>query len=302
MKNKISILLIVFISSFYSCENSFSTIKEIDLPEHTEKLSVFTSLKNNSATVFISHSKSMDDNSAYLSFKADVSILENNKEIIQFEYDTKDNSEITYALSDSIKEGAEYKIIVNSDKFGTAEATQIAPNKANIKSIEIKKDAIIDKYDNGYNNILKINLNDEKGIDNFYFIKLLGLDSIRDNQEPKYNRIYFHPNENTTATNVYFNGYEGVIFSDKNYDGRTRSMEFVVQKSNYSYPPSDITKYKLRIYSITKDLYNYLISRYYNDDAEYNPFAEPVIIHSNIENGYGLFSAEMKREWIIDVE
>ena len=46
----------------------------------------------------------------------------------------------------------------------------------------------------------------------------------------------------------------------------------------------------LVLYTGSKDLYLYETTRSLNQDAQGNPFAEPVLVHSNMEGGYGVFT------------
>lgn len=306
MKNIISLLILVLITVFYSCDDAFTTIKEIELPEHEQKLSVFVDVKANKAKIFISHSKSMDDNSAYTDFIANVSLFKEGVEILNFDYNTVDNkTQISTKYIDKVEEGLEYKLLVDSDKFGTASAVQLTPKKPNVRNIVYKKDWVKNKYDNEYDDRLEFKLGDEKGVDNYYFVQLLGLDSIqygRDSFKLRYVNMSINEDEGTSIRNVYDENWKGIIFSDKNFDGVERDMKLNISNYNYNPGSHEIKKYKLVVNSITKDLYNYLLSKEYAEESEYNPFAEPVNVHSNIENGYGLFSAEVSKEWEFEVE
>ncbi len=46
---------------------------------------------------------------------------------------------------------------------------------------------------------------------------------------------------------------------------------------------------ELEVYHLTEDAYRFGVSKYAYLDAQGNPFAEPVTVHNNVENGYGYF-------------
>ena len=52
------------------------------------------------------------------------------------------------------------------------------------------------------------------------------------------------------------------------------------------------------IYRVDEDYYKFhypfVITDYYND----NPFSEPIIVHSNVKNGYGIFSGVVEKRYI----
>jgi len=308
MKNILSV--IILITLFYSCEDAFTTIREIDLPEHEQKLSVFSNIVDKKVSFFISHSKSMNDNTPYKNFSADVSLYKDNLEILNFEYLTEKfvggDSILTYTLNDSINSGSEYVIRVISKEFGIAKSTQVVPSKAKIINISYKRNGIKEKYDDYYKDLLEFDVKDDENAENFYMIQLFGLDTLQKNGKTYkigYRSLTINSKNDVTTTNLYYNGKNTVILSDKNFNGTTIKLDIAVNTDNYNYNhPKYLTEFKIKILSISKDLYNFLLSNEYSEEAEYNPFAEPVNIHSNIENGYGLFSASATNEFLFEVE
>lgn len=297
MKYKIYTLSLFLILGFSSCEDAFTTTREIDIPEHEEKLSVFTTVHDTLSHTFIGHSKKIDDNSQYENVKANVSLLENDIEILAFEYTHQDQGDFINYLSSKVKEDAVYKLIVESDKFGTATSTQTAPKKTVIENLKYVIDGGVDEFDGTPTDLIEFTIVDEKDKENFY---LFGLEGLRKGSN-NYDHVYFNPKQYIPMENVYFKSFNGYILSDKNYDGVKRKIEFNLDK-NFSGPEYDYEKIKLTIKSLTKDTYNFLVSNEQYEESEYNPFAEPVVIHNNIENGYGLFSVYTFDEWEVDVE
>jgi len=80
---------------------------------------------------------------------------------------------------------------------------------------------------------------------------------------------------------------KGVIFDDGAFIGS--EYELIV------YTPYRITKdFNLwfELISLTPDYYKYLVSTIMQNNAGQNPFAEPVVIKSNVQNGTGIFGAQ----------
>src|SRR5690606_17271812 len=54
--------------------------------------------------------------------------------------------------------------------------------------------------------------------------------------------------------------------------------------------------YRLRLGHLSEDYYRYLRSQELQEATEEHPFAEPVIVHSNIEGGVGIFAGYLEQD------
>ena len=91
-------------------------------------------------------------------------------------------------------------------------------------------------------------------------------------------------------------GVDGtLLLKDDLFEGSTYNVELLMWPDD----PSE-TDIRLQIKSISRDKFLFTKSLRAYDDAYYNPFAEPVIIHTNVENGQGIFSMENKTEVLIE--
>ncbi len=294
--NKVKIIipaLFLSILLITSCEDAFTTVKEINLPEHEKKIAVFSSLNDSICRIFISHSKSIDDNSGYDIVKANVNIYKNDKSFFSFVYpDDLKHGNITnsfIALPKSINEGEKYELEVESSEYGIAKANQIVPDSPEIKDFLYSEGFYIEQYDTL--DKLEFTIEDDGEKENFYlfnasltFFKLtrskLNLDVSTDDPLVK---------------EFYGNFERGFILSDKTFNGQNKKMILKLQSYSFQYPPDPdeyLDTVELKVKSITKDYYNFLLSQIQYNQSQDNPFAEPVNIYSNIKNGYGLFSAE----------
>ncbi len=88
----------------------------------------------------------------------------------------------------------------------------------------------------------------------------------------------------------------GTVLKDDSFDGKKytwRVGQFHSGQTN--------GKIRVELVSISRDKYLFQRSVRLNQDADDNPFAEPVIIHNNITDGYGIFSAEAASEVVIEL-
>jgi len=135
----------------------------------------------------------------------------------------------------------------------------------------------------------EVKMDDVPGEENYYEFQIYRLwDNNYDMGE--WNRAW-----SESLTPGVEQGNWGPLLQDDLFQDGSYNVELLVWPEDTS--SVDI---KIEIKSISRD--KYLLSKsleaYYNADG--NPFAEPVIIHTNVENGQGIFSMENKTEFILE--
>ncbi len=278
---------------FFSCEEAFTTTREIDIPDHEEKLSVFVIAEKNEASIFISHSKRSDDDMPYKDFIANVTLWEDNTEILNWDYDTKLGFDlfIDIDFNGYVKAEKTYELVVDSEEFGTAKSIQKSVAAVEISDIKFIKNGSEHKD----KDLLEFKLKDDKNEENYYLLKVLG------NKKPPHQGVYqglfLSPQKGTESQKINFSGLFGQIFSDYGFNGTDKRLFFAFNKAGIK---EEFQKLKIEISSITKDNYNFFISRKQFGDSSKNPFSEPVIVTNNIENGYGQFFVFNTKEYIYE--
>lgn len=81
--------------------------------------------------------------------------------------------------------------------------------------------------------------------------------------------------------------YDRAYFSDAAIDGQTCALK--MRALTYD-EPGVADRYFVVLESLAEDFYEYLRTREISDYTGENPFAEPVSVHSNIQNGLGIFA------------
>lgn len=305
MKNIVFLILAIFI--FTSCEELFTTVRDLDIPEHEPKLAINMELSGDSLYIFIDHSKAIDDESPNDPINSNISLLEDGKELINFNYSNLGGNSINILqkkLDNKIQNNKEYTLVVDSEKFGVAKSTETSPTPSPIENIVFDTTSYKGEYEE-YNKF-SFTIDDQKGIDNYYIFKFKKI------QNGKINRYIYSKSNDPELTYVYLNTtlskkhgyYNGSthLMSDKNFDGTKRKVTIELSKGYYG--PQNHKSYKLifTAISITKSYYNFLLSYQQAKGTDDNPFAEPVAISGNIENGYGIFNVFNAKSYIIEVE
>gem|GEM_PF-2758652 len=307
------ILSCVLLLSLSSCEDFFTATKEIDLEEYAGQITVVGRLINtdldtveNAETfrhlgVLISESRSVLDTSSFKVVEdADISLVSNGGLDVSFRFD--DNSGYHFPTnanaSDfqriSVEENTEYQLIV--DMPGEDRVTAICETKTfgKVNNINLIRDDI-DGGDGSTLDRVQINIDDPTG-ENFYYLNVF------------YEREQFSVGERSTFLNRgYLYSYNSIfddspeLFTDELFDGKTETLEFWSERYERQ-DLGEISRVIVFLWSLSKEEYDFRRSVDANNEAQDNPFAEPSIVFSNIENGVGIFSMSKIDRFVIPWE
>ncbi len=183
-------------------------------------------------------------------------------------------------------------------------------------------DEIFEPFDTTYQDVVfncKLNIEDPASEQNFYIIEAYSYNfstgysysSFEDAEgnvyeeegiymkESEFNNLYAYyyiENNNNLIENSTFYGNRVSILQDELFNGQTLNLNLDIYFTTF-----DLQPIYIKIYSIPKDYINYVKSedKYYQ--ANGNPFAQPVNVFSNIENGFGIFTAFGLHEQVINL-
>ncbi len=189
--------------------------------------------------------------------------------------------------------GDEFRIEISHPDYPTAYANAVVPTKVGIddlrfvgESYDVEYEQDVDQYE--------ITFTDPLGEENFYALDFIIDDGFGNTHRERMTivdpRMVRGPKK------------EVLIASDLHADGSVATyiigLPDIEQLRMYNEHPEATAT--LRLKSISRDRYLYAKSyRDYNQSDD-NPFAEPVTVHSNIENGFGIFSIEQVHETILE--
>jgi hypothetical protein len=281
-------ILIISILIFISCEK---TIK-MDIADKGRKMVVNSIFAADSLLkIQLFESKYILDGSY------DYPPLENHSIALfenQTEIETVGSNEFgEYQFTSKLTERNTYSIAIYSPKYGDIAAKSYIPAKTKIDKIEYST-KITGEYGYEYvDNIkFKVTFTNEKNIENFYLIKIF---YYTENYEydPDTGEIisttyskYYLPltSEDPSIYSTY--SISGLVFSDELFDGQQHTVSCEPDFFNYN---SVSPYYSIELITLSKDLFNYYRSYAQYEETNDNPFAEPVKVYNNIENGFGIF-------------
>lgn len=307
----IPFFLIIFI---IACEQ----VVDIDIPEHDSQLvlSSFYKSGDTKVTAFLTKSLSiLSGESPDDVWDATVKLYENDVLIGDFEvgFDTtyyvsflgvdslgnptfgeEEINRITRSylleLSAPLGSGNTYKMTAEAPGYEAVSATQQLALPPDILSVSYDpmSRAGLDGY---VMDAINVELQDVPDEDNYYEFNVL----IKDKDPNNYWSGAWRKRWTESFTPGVEDGNRGSLIKDDLFEGGSYNIELLVWPEDTSY-----VDLKVEVNSISRDkyLFSKSMQAYYNADG--NPFAEPVIVHTNVENGQGVFSMENSTEMIIE--
>ncbi len=272
-------LLLLFI---LSCE----TVVDVELPKH-EPIIVVNSIgaPDEPWELNISLSKGiLDEGKIEILNSAKVEILENGNPVSTFNHYSNGFYKSTGAKP---KINVNYKLQVSTNGFETVTSNCIIPESVIIESV------VIDTVDGEYEKELELTISftDIPNSKNYYSLSVLSIEKWNDGITSTYpigfssNDLLIRDEGRNFDEGRKFYG-EKAFFDDTILDGKNYKLKVYV---NFYYS-RDENNLEIVLSSLTKEYYKYLETREAQIQTIDNPFAEPVIIYSNIKNGLGIFS------------
>ena len=300
---KIVILSVALILIISACEKKL----DIDIPEG-EKHIVVNGIINTDSILTVSVSKSqniLDNDDISFLTEADVKLYRNDifvQNLIHIDLGVY----ISTVVPDI---GVNYKINVDYDNLKSVNADMILHNPVEIVSV----DTIVEVHtnENGefgsyqeYEIHYKIKIEDDENTNDYYFLALSLIQPFYEYDEyglPTFvgyeeTNEYFNTNDPVFRDNnneFTLDGMFGCVFTDELFNGTQYTVNISTAYFFDGFAGKlDGEEYliKVKLLTVNEDIYRYITSYNLNQQTKYDPFAQPVQIYSNIENGLGLFS------------
>ena len=299
MKNiKNYILLITLLIVCYGCnEDQFSQIRTIDLPTHESRLAVTSHIGHGDTlpSVFVANSLGIIEEAEYDSiYDADVKLYKDGVLFLNFEFDPASHKYFPDASNNLplILEDGIYQMEVSAPNYDPVTATQVLPKTASILNATYRKDAVPTDFGE-IDDLLEVKIKDDGSEENFYVFNVFA--------QIKYpgggshlQHLYSYSDDPLIEY-----GYDYEILPDQTFNGNEYLVRLVLE-NGWSDQQGDVEFLVIDVISVTKDFYRYEISREVNSVAIDNPFTEPVLVHSNFENGYGVFTIRKGTTFILE--
>ena len=216
-----------------------------------------------------------------------------------------------YCINYKPIQGKNYKFVVSHQQFETINATSQILEK--IKPISIDTSRSFGQYNEEQINI-SIKFKDPANEKNYYMLKLRSKykAEIWDPDLITIDTIYEVPD--TTIIDISQGGYyyadaidpmhfssndlnledgdylRSLVIADEFFDGKEYVLKISLDAFSLPYT-SDTTVVYIDFYAISQDYYKYLRSEKKYQNSSGDPFSEPVMVFTNVENGLGILGS-----------
>jgi Domain of unknown function (DUF4249) len=283
-------------------ESYFTPVVDIPVPAHVQKLVMQAewTVGNDSLSVMVSKSRGALDSGTYLNpntydtvGNAKVELLRDGKIVATLPYYQNGFHYLRGGHKLDTTSGLAYTLRVSSPVLPTIEATQLTPKTAKIRRVAFTKDGatkadpldifegkprtkIVDEY--------VIEFDDIPNQENFYaayvIIEYVATGVVQ--------RLDLGSLDEIAESNMV----KDKTFQNKTFAWRLWSQNFKGGRGGPNNNPVIASGDKITFYlrSLTAD--QYLFRKSLDLYKQSNVFSEPVILHTNVKNGYGIFTTQ----------
>ena len=290
MKPALYLMILVLLVS--SCEKSAT----VNVPREPSKI-VMNSILNTNSVFSVTVGKSayiLDNNPDYQLNTAFLQLLVNDVVKDTLIYNSGTNTynakNFTRALT-----GNNYIIKGIAAGFEPVEAATYTPGIITIQNISRRQNVRTDMNGARYDEI-KFSFRDNNATEDYYLVKLKRPFDASGQYDPVYcfkssdkDIDRSAGNDPTDFENCIDNEF---LMSDRNFNGALKELVLFVSHDDMQSYTNGIKTFKpvIELHHITKDHYRYRKSFTTYQDAEDNPFAEPVLVYGNVKKGFGIIS------------
>ena len=289
------LLLSLVVSLIYiSCEKIIPFEGDVTIPKLVIN-SIFES--DSTFKVHVSTSRSVIDTVSFQNIEdAIVTIKDDNGSIIE----TLNYVENGFYVGQTFpQENQTYNLEVTHPNYANVTSSDSLPSPITINSIDTS--TIVDPI-NGDRLQITLDFEDPESAQNYYLIETYSVNEylvIKNSDTTEYEldtikQIMILTDEVFQNGNSPFR--QQGLFNDLLFNGQNKALELEIPYENYigieagyewSYKTLSVRVY---LHNISKSYYYYRTSLELYQSASDNPFAQPVQVYSNIENGFGVFA------------
>ena len=291
--NRLLFLLSISLA-YISCEKVIPFEGDVNTPKFVIN-SVFES--DSTFKVHVSSSRSVIDTASFKNIDdAIVTIKDRNENIIE----TLNHVENGFYKGQTFpQENQNYILEVNHPNYANITASDSLPSPIIINSVDTS--TIIDPI-NGNRLQISMNFDDPENTQNYYLIETYSVNEylvIKNSDTTEY-ELDTTKQFMVLTDEVFQNGgspwREQGLFNDLLFNGQNKTLELEIpndswsgSEDGYDWSYQTLTL-RLYLHNITLSYYYYRTSLELFQNASGNPFAQPVQVFSNVENGFGVFA------------
>jgi hypothetical protein len=193
------------------------------------------------------------------------------------------------------KIGETYEIVATTESFGSVSSSSFIPAPEKITKVEMIEGPVLSHGEP--DNTLRVTFTDTSTEANYYQITVATEDEYynRELDEIVISR-HFIPldSDDPVIQNAILNQYEGVLLKDILFNGKETTVSLKTSDPFLFQMPADFI---ITLRTVSEDYYRYKSTYSLQLDTSGDPFAQPVNVYNNIENGFGIFAGFSQSEY-----
>ena len=290
------LFLLIFPAAVFltSCDNLVNgVVRDIDLPPHESQLaaSLFLDSRDSAISAIVSSSKGIYDTGQSKSVKDAECIL--NVGSTTYNWSTMDQYEnYTELLPDRFGAPTDSLIFtVNHSDYTSVSATQVFPSAPQV-SVELNYGAT--QLNGEISDELIITLKDTPGVNQHYIVSIdVHFRTTLSGQDTsEYYNLYWET-EYPNSTPLWGQG-SALLLSE---DGLDRNIKFSAATGINPIDFAMLHESRVKVSALSEEMYLFYKSYAAYENANGNPFAEPVVLYSNMSNNMGCFGVSTTKRF-----
>ena len=290
------LFLLLFPAALFlsSCDNLVNgVVRDIDLPPHESQLaaSLFLDSRDSNISAIVSSSKGIYDTGQSKSVYNAECVL--NVGATTYNWSTMDQYErYTELLPDRFGAPTDTLLFtVNHPDFTSVSATQVFPSAPQV-SLELNYGAT--QLNDEISDELIITLKDIPGVNQHYIISIdVHFRTTLSGQDTsEYYNLYWET-EYPNSTPLW--GKESALLLSE--DGLDRDIKFSAATGVNPINFAMLHEYRVKVSALSEEMYTFYKSYTAYENANGNPFAEPVVLYSNMSNNMGCFGVSTTKRF-----
>jgi Domain of unknown function (DUF4249) len=291
---------------FSSCQNFFSQTIDTDLPDYDQGLVFHQLISDTDDTIRLELSKKLGvfeptkTDKDWFVTGATVEWWQDGQKVLVLSPLSFDSGFVYIGKFPSpLIIGPEYEIRVSHPNFETVRSVQKIPAKAtDVQQLKLVREVANDPSGASLNElsfVIKDNPNEQNYYEfqlstNQYYYEYLGMDPQGMPIFDTLSYTYYTGFENTFDQNIVNGTRGGILLSDQFFNGQDYKFIGRFYAPYNGSGSTDTSTYRLSIRNVTKEYYQWSVSYNKQYNAQGNPFAEPIAVYNNLENGLGIFA------------
>ena len=191
--------------------------------------------------------------------------------------------------------GRAYEIRASASEYKPISGRSYIPMPSSVTKADITESITIDGYPES---VIRVSFTDDPLVTNYYQIFLEAeqdwIDPFTGVIKSIRSRLSIESDDPIVQNNNDV-GYDGIFLRDILFNGGEGIVSFKTSSSNTQFYPMIIVTLR----TVSEDFYKYKITGSVHDNSSDNPFAQPVNVYKNIDNGFGIFAGYSESNFTI---